>query len=77
MFIITLCRPSPHQDWGRMETAFSCFARDDKEPGSQLGEAITRRNRRDLAHEPSAQLVCSEERHRLTYRPRRTDRARE
>jgi len=36
--IVTLCRPPPHQDWGRAGTAGNCFARDDKEPGPQLGE---------------------------------------
>jgi hypothetical protein len=28
----------PHKDWGRAGTAGNCFARDDKEPGPQLGE---------------------------------------
>ena len=32
--IVTLCRPLPHQDWGRARMAGSRFARDDKEPGS-------------------------------------------
>ena len=41
--IVTLCRPRPHQDYGREETASKRFARDDKELWSQLGEAITRR----------------------------------
>ena len=40
--IVTLRRPPPHQDWGRAETAGNRFARDDKEVGPQLGEAITR-----------------------------------
>ena len=31
--IVTLCRPPPHQDWGRAKTAGNRFARDDKEPG--------------------------------------------
>ena len=31
--IVTLCRPPPHQDWGRARTASNRFARDDKEPG--------------------------------------------
>ena len=30
--IVTLCRPLPHQDWGRARTAGNRFARDDKEP---------------------------------------------
>jgi hypothetical protein len=41
--IVTLYRPPPHQDWGRARTAGSHFARDDKELGPQLGEAITQR----------------------------------
>jgi hypothetical protein len=41
--IVTLCRPQPHQDWGRAGTAGNHFARDDKELGPQLREAITRR----------------------------------
>ena len=40
--IATLCRPLPHQDWGRAGSAGNRFARDDKERGSQLGETITR-----------------------------------
>jgi hypothetical protein len=35
--IVTLCRPPPHQDWGRARTAGSRFARDDKELEAQLG----------------------------------------
>jgi hypothetical protein len=35
--IVTLCRPPPHQDWGRARTAGSRFARDDKEPGPSWG----------------------------------------
>jgi hypothetical protein len=34
---VTLCRPPPHQDWGRAETAGSRFSRDDKVLGPQLG----------------------------------------
>jgi hypothetical protein len=41
--IVTLCRPPPHQDWGRERTAGNRFARNDKELGPQLGETITRR----------------------------------
>jgi hypothetical protein len=33
----SLCRPPPHQDWGRAGAAGNRFARDDKEPGPQLG----------------------------------------
>jgi hypothetical protein len=29
--IVTLCRPPPHQDWGRARIAGSRFVRDDKE----------------------------------------------
>jgi hypothetical protein len=35
--IVTLCRPPPHQDWGRARTAGSRFARYDKEPGPSWG----------------------------------------
>jgi hypothetical protein len=38
--IVTLCRPRPYQDRGRAGTAGNRFARDDKELGPQLGEAI-------------------------------------
>ena len=41
--IVTLCRPPPHQDWGRARTAGSGLARDDKKLGPQLGEANTQR----------------------------------
>jgi hypothetical protein len=42
--IVTLYRfKKNHQDWGQTETACERFARDDKELGSQLGEANTRR----------------------------------
>ena len=30
--IVTLCRPPPHQEWGRARTADKRFVRDDKEP---------------------------------------------
>jgi hypothetical protein len=40
--IVALCKPPPHQDWGRAEAAGSRFACDNKEPGPQLGETITR-----------------------------------
>jgi len=78
--IVTLCRPPPYQDWGRARTDGKRFARDDKELGPQLGEAITRKtaslNRRDLTHELSAQPACSEERRRSTWLRRRADRTR-
>jgi hypothetical protein len=35
--IVTLYRPPPHQDWGRVGTTGNCFARDDKELWAQLG----------------------------------------
>jgi hypothetical protein len=35
--IVTLCKPPPHQDWGRARTAGSRFARDDKETGPNWG----------------------------------------
>jgi hypothetical protein len=31
--VVTLCRPPPHQDRGRVRTAGNRFARDDKESG--------------------------------------------
>jgi hypothetical protein len=34
--IDTLCRPPPHQDWGRAEAAGNRFARDEKKLGAQL-----------------------------------------
>jgi hypothetical protein len=40
--IATLCRPPPHQDWGRARTAFNRYARDDKELGPQLKVTIIR-----------------------------------
>jgi hypothetical protein len=41
--IVTLCRPPPHQDWGRAKTAGKRFTRDDSELGPQLGGTVTRR----------------------------------
>ena len=35
--IVSLCRPPPHQHWGRARAAGNRFTRDDKEPGPQLG----------------------------------------
>ena len=35
--IVSLFRPPPHQNWGRARAAGNRFARDDKEPGPQLG----------------------------------------
>jgi len=66
--IVTLCRPAPHQDWGRARTASNRFARDDKELGPQLGKTTTRKtasfNHQDVTYGPSAQLGCSEKRRR-------------
>jgi hypothetical protein len=36
--IVKQCRQQPHQDWGRARAAGNRFARDDKEPGPQLGK---------------------------------------
>jgi hypothetical protein len=41
--IVLLCRPPPNQDWGRAGALGSRFAREDKELGPRLGEAITLR----------------------------------
>jgi hypothetical protein len=41
--IVTLLRPRPHKDWGRARTAGNRFARDDRELGPKLWEALTRR----------------------------------
>ena len=38
--IVTLCRPPPHQDWGRAGTAGNRLASDDKELGLQPEETI-------------------------------------
>jgi hypothetical protein len=38
--IVVLCRPPPRQDWGRVRTAGSRFARDDKEQGSSWGKQL-------------------------------------
>jgi hypothetical protein len=36
--IVTLCRPPPHQDWGRARTAVNRLAREDKETGPSWGK---------------------------------------
>jgi hypothetical protein len=41
--IATLCRPQTHQDLSRAGAAGNRFARDDKEPGFQLGAKQTRK----------------------------------
>ena len=38
--IVTLCRPPPHQDWGRARTAGNCFACDGKKPGPSWGKQL-------------------------------------
>ena len=49
--IVKLCRPPPHQDWGRARTASSRtrFARDDKELGPQLGKQLPGERPRETA----------------------------
>jgi hypothetical protein len=47
--IVTLSRPSPHQDWGRAKTAGNHFARDDKEPGSSWGKHLPGERPRETA----------------------------
>jgi hypothetical protein len=47
--IVTLCRPPPHQDWGRARTAGNRFARDDKEPGPSWGKQLPGERRRETA----------------------------
>jgi hypothetical protein len=47
--IVTLCRPAPHQDWGRARTAGNRFTRDDKEPGPSWGKQLPREWPRETA----------------------------
>jgi len=47
--IVRLCRPPPHQDWGRARTAGNCFARDDKEPGSSWEKQLPGERPRETA----------------------------
>jgi hypothetical protein len=47
--IVVLCRPPPHQDWGRARTAGSRFARDDKEPGPRCGKQLPGERPRETA----------------------------
>jgi hypothetical protein len=47
--IVALCRPQPHQDWGRAKTAGNRFARDDKEPGPSWGKQLTGERPRETA----------------------------
>jgi hypothetical protein len=46
---VTVCRPSPHQDWGRARTAGNRFARDDKEPGPSWGKQLPGERPRETA----------------------------
>jgi hypothetical protein len=47
--IVTLCKPPPHQDWGRARTAGNRFARDDKEPGPSWGKQLPGERPRETA----------------------------
>jgi hypothetical protein len=38
--IVTQCRPPPHQDWRRANSAGSRSARDDKESGPSWGKQL-------------------------------------
>jgi hypothetical protein len=66
--IVTLCRPPPHQDWGRARTAGNRFARDDKKLGGPAVGSNYPENGLvkppNVTHEPSAQPACPEERRR-------------
>ena len=46
--IVVLCRPPPHQDFGRARTAGNRFARDDKEPGPSWGKQLPGERPREL-----------------------------
>jgi hypothetical protein len=47
--IVTLCRPTPHQDWGRARAAGNRFARADKEPGPSWGKQLPGEQPREAA----------------------------
>jgi hypothetical protein len=47
--IVTLCRPPPHQDWGRVRTAGYRLARDDKEPGPSWEKQLPGEQPRETA----------------------------
>jgi hypothetical protein len=47
--IVTLCRPLPHQDWGRARTAGNRLTRDDKEPGPSWGKQLPGERPRETA----------------------------
>jgi hypothetical protein len=47
--IVTLYRPQPHQDLGRVESAGNRFARDDKEPSPSWGKQLPGERPRDTA----------------------------
>ena len=51
---VTLCRPPPHQDWGKASSAASRFARDDKEPVSSWGKQSPGERPRETAHDTRA-----------------------
>ena len=46
---VILCRPPPHQDWGRARMAGNRFARDDKEPGPSWGKQLPGERPRETA----------------------------
>ena len=47
--IVTLCRPPPHQDWGRARMAGDRLARDDKESGPRWGKQLPGERPRETA----------------------------
>ena len=47
--ILALCRPPPHQDWGRAGTAGDRFARDVKEPAPSWGKELPGERPRETA----------------------------
>jgi hypothetical protein len=47
--IVTLFRPTPHQNWERARTAGNRFARDDKEPGPSWGKHLPGERPRETA----------------------------
>ena len=47
--LVGVCRPPPHQDWGRARTAGNRFACDDKEPGPSWGKQLPRERPRETA----------------------------
>ena len=57
--LVKLCKPPPHQDWGRARTAGSRFARDDKNWDPSWGKQLSGGRPRETAetqhasHQPS------------------------